>query len=100
MQPSFISRARGDPVIARAAPFLLFIGLLMLGSYLAPSGSQNASVPWLVTARGAIIAIVLVWFWPSYDELRKPGPTQPAHWLLAAIVGYFVFLIWIYFDQD
>jgi CAAX prenyl protease-like protein len=95
-----ISRFRCNPVIARGAPFLLFIGLLILGSYFSPVGSPNASAPWLVTGRGAIVALALVWFWPGYVELRKIPTTHPAHWLFALIIGFLVFLIWIYFDQD
>lgn len=100
MQSSRISRFRDDPVIARCAPFLLFIGLLMLGSNLSPPESANAAVPWLVVARGAIVALALVWFWPGYKELRKPSPTHPAHWVFAVIAGFAVFLAWINFDQN
>jgi CAAX protease family protein len=100
MQSSPISRFRNNAAIARAAPFLLFIGLLMLGSYLPSAGGPNASAPWLVTGRGAIVAFALAWFWPGYGELRKPSPTHPAQWLLAIIAGFFVFLLWVYFNQD
>lgn len=100
MQPSAIYRFRDHPVVARSAPFLLFIGLLMLGSYFSPVGSPNASAPWIVTGRGVIVALALLWFWPAYVELRKPLPTHPVQWPLAAIAGYVVFLLWIYFDQD
>jgi len=100
MKPSRISRFRDDPVIARGAPFLLFIGLLILGSYLSRSEGANASAFWLVLARSLIVALALVWFWPGYVELRKPSPTHPAHWLLAVIAGFATFLIWIYLDQD
>ena len=100
VMPSRISRFRDNPVIARSAPFLLFIGLLMLGSYLSPVGSPNASAPWLVTGRGAVVTLALVWFWPSYSELRKPSRIHPAQWLLAMLAGFLVFVIWIYFDQD
>lgn len=100
MKSSRISRFRNDPEIARGVPFLLFIGLLMLGSILSSSGSANAAASWLVVARGAIVALALVWFWPGYSELRKPSPTHPAHWLSAVIAGFALFLIWIYLDQN
>jgi hypothetical protein len=80
MKSSRISRFRDNPVIARGVPFLLFIGLLMLGSNLSSSGSANAAASWLVVARGAVVALALVWFRPGYTELRKPSPTHPAHW--------------------
>lgn len=100
MTQTRISRLRANPVIARSAPFFLFIGLLMLGSYLAPVGSPNASAPGVVTGRGVIVALMLVWFWPAYVELRRPSQTRPVDWLLGVIAGFLVFLLWIYFDQD
>jgi CAAX prenyl protease-like protein len=90
---SGISRLRAHPVVARAAPFLLFIALLM-------ASSSGSGMSWLVVARAAIIALVLAWFWPYYSELRKPAPTHPAWWALAVIAGLAVFLIWITFDDD
>jgi CAAX protease family protein len=100
MKTSRISRLRGNPIAARGVPFLLFIGLLVLGSNLPPSESATAAVSWLVVARGAIVALALVWFWPSYSELRRPSPTHSIYWLLAAMAGFAIFLIWIFFDQN
>lgn len=100
MNASRIARFRDDPVIARGVPFLLFIGILIVGTHLPLAASASAAAPWLVVARGAIVALVLWWFWPGYGELRTPPPTHPAHWLLAVIAGFAVFLIWIYFDQN
>ena len=90
---SGISRLRAHPVVARAAPFLLFIALLM-------ASSSWSGMSWLVVARAAIIALALAWFWPYYSELRKPAPTHAAWWALAVIAGLAVFLIWITFDDD
>ena len=101
MNSSLISRFRDNPAIARAMPFLLFIALLMLGSYLVPSGDNaSGSAPWLVVARGTIVALVLLWFWPSYGELRAPPLTRAASWPLAVFAGFAVFLLWIWSDQD
>ena len=80
-------------MVARAAPFLLFIALLI-------ASSSWSGLSWLVVARAAIIALVLAWFWPYYSELRKPAPTHPAWWALAVIAGLAVFLIWITFDDN
>ena len=94
---------RDDPVIARAAPFLLFIGFLMLGSALPGVIAfigLDLPTTWLVVARGAIIALVLLWFWRGYSELRKPAPARPADWALAVGGGIAVFLAWIAIDQD
>jgi len=100
MKSSRISRIRDDPVIARGAPFLLFIALLVLGAQLSSPEGANAAAPWLVVARGAIVALALLWFWPGYTELRRPSPAHPVHWLLAVIAGFAICLIWIYLDQD
>lgn len=96
-------RFRDDPVIARAAPFLLFIGFLILGSMLPASVTVDGvavSASWLVVARGAIVGLILLWFWRGYGELRRPGRTHPAHWLVAIAGGCGVFLVWIGIDQD
>jgi uncharacterized protein len=101
--PSRISRWRSDPAIARCGPFALFIALLVLGSQLSPFlGERGASgaASWFVVARGAIVALALAWFWPAYSELRKPSPAAAADWLLAALGGFAVFLVWIGLDQD
>lgn len=96
-------RFRDHPVIARSAPFLLFIAFLVLAS-IAPSPAAergiDASTSSLVMARGAVVALVLVWFWPAYSELRRPTRAHPADWPLAMIGGFAVFVIWIWFDQD
>ena len=77
---------------ARCAPFGVFIGLLILGSVMQE--------PWLVAARGLIVAAALLWFWRDYLELRRPGPTPAGEWLLAVAAGLAVFGAWIALDQD
>lgn len=94
---------RDDPVIARAAPFLLFIGFLIVGSappvVLAVQGF-GLSMPWLVVARAVVIGLVLGWFWRGYTELRRPVPARVTDWALAVAGGIAVFLAWIAIDQD
>ena len=51
-------------------------------------------------ARGAFVAAALIWLWPAYSELRKPGPAHSGNWLLAVLAGVAVFLAWVSFDQD
>lgn len=99
--PHSWSRLRSDPVMARAIPFLLFIAFLMAGSALSPWTAQ-AGIPgsWLVLTRGIIVALVLAWFWPSYDELRNPPPAHLGHWLMAVCAGLVVFAIWIGWGQS
>ena len=96
-------RFRDDPVIARAAPFLLFIGFLILSSALPASvtmGGVAVSATWLVVARGAIIGLVLLWFWRGYGELRRPVGVRAVDWLLAIGGGCGVFVVWVGLDQD
>ncbi len=92
MLASRISRIRADPVIARAAPFALFIVLVMLSSKLE---SQ-----WLVVLRALLVALMLIWFWRSYRELAVPRAVGYVHWLLALVVGFLVFVVWVGVDQD
>jgi CAAX prenyl protease-like protein len=94
---------RDNPVIARSAPFLLFVGFLVLGSLLpdaaAGQGAVTASSSWLVVGRGAAVALALAWFWRGYGELRSTAPAHPAHWLVAVLAGLVAFLVWISLDQ-
>jgi CAAX prenyl protease-like protein len=77
--------------VARCAPFGVFIALLMLGSIVRE--------PWLIVARGGIVAIVLLWFWRHYHELRLPRAVPWSDWALAIAAGFAVFGAWIWLDQ-
>ena len=94
---------RDDPVIARAAPFLLFVGFLLLGSAL-PTVSSVLGIEldksWLVVARGAVVGLVLLWLWPSYSELRQPAATRRSDWVLGMAIGTAIFIAWTVIDQD
>lgn len=90
------SRLRNDPVLARAIPFLLFIGFLMAGSWIAPWTEQyGISSAWLAVARGLVVACVLAWFWQAFEELRPDKPPTLAHWTAAIGTGLLVFGAWI-----
>lgn len=94
------TKLRGDPVLARAVPFLLFIGFLIAGSWITPWTEQyGITSAWLAVARGVIVGIVLAWFWNSYGELRDPGAVGFAQWLVALAAGLAVFVIWIELGQ-
>ena len=87
-----MKRWREDPVIARCAPFAVFIVLLVLASALSISGSA--------VVRNLIVLAILAWFWRSYSELRKAPPLAASQWLLAVAVGLGIVVLWIYLDQD
>ena len=89
---SRLFRMRTDPLIARGAPFLIFIGLIILGSALQSS--------WIVVARAAVVAALLAWFWRGYTELHRLSPARPTDWALGLFGGIAVFLAWIALDQD
>ena len=103
MQTISITHWRTYPVIARCVPFGLFIGMLVFVSLFPPTtidGAETAVASWMVVGRGALVALTLAWFWPSYSELRRTAPARWMDWLLAVGVGFAVFLAWIGFDQD
>jgi uncharacterized protein len=78
--------------VARCAPFAVFIALLIMSSIVRE--------PWLIAARGGIVAIVLLCFWRHYYELRLPSAAPWSHWALAVAAGFAVFCAWIWLDQD
>lgn len=92
MLASRLLRIRSDPVVARAAPFAVFILLVMLAS--------RIESPWLVVCRPLLVVLMLIWFWRGYRDLAMPSAVGLAHWLLALMVGFLVFVVWIGFDQD
>lgn len=94
---------RDDPFIARTAPFLLFIVFLFVGSMVpAVSAAFGAefSTSWLIVGRGALIALVLLWFSPSYTELRRPTSARVSDWALGVTLGIAVFVAWVAIDSD
>jgi len=97
-------RRRAEPAVARCAPFAVFIAMLVLGTAIqavagAESSAEAAQV--VIVSRGAIVALVLAWYWPSYTELHGPALSWSTGQVAAAVlVGIAVFLAWITFDQD
>lgn len=97
---AYLGKVRRDPVLARAIPFLLFIGFLMAGSIASNwAEAHGIASSWLVLGRGVIVALVLAWFWAGYVELRNPPRAFVMHWLAAIGAGILVFLIWIGLGQ-
>lgn len=94
---------RENPVLARAAPFVLFIVFLVAESFLpgaAAAAHDMPSASWLPVVRGAAVALLLLWFWRVYTELGFPERVKPAQWLIAVLAGLGVFLLWVSVDAD
>lgn len=98
-----LNELRKRTVVIRAAPFMLFVGFLMLSSigadWFGISISGNAG-HLLVIGRGILVALVLALFWPAYSELRTPQPTSAGNWVLAVVAGFAVFIVWIELHQS
>lgn len=92
MVAAWLLRIRSDPVVSRAAPFALFIMLVML--------SSKVDANWLVVCRPILILLLLAWFWRNYGELISPVPVRGSEWVLSVGIGVVVFVIWVGFDQD
>ena len=98
-----LSRLHKRTVVVRAAPFLLFVGFLMMGSMAMNwFGSDVGSGirDWLAIGRGILVALVLALLWPAYSELRNPDPAHPWYWAIAVVAGVAVFLIWVALHQS
>lgn len=82
---------RTSPVLARVAPFAVYIAFLVAES----AAGEHFDGRWLYAAQVAVVAALLVWFWPAYGELRRPSATPARDWVLGLAVGTVVFGLWI-----
>jgi hypothetical protein len=79
------------PMLARIVPFALYIGFMAIGGLLHdPMASY--------TIRIGIVAAALLLFAGAYAELRNVPKTRAFEWMVAAVVGTAVFLLWIHLD--
>ncbi len=62
--------------------------------------SSKIESQWLAVLRAPLVALLLIWFWPSYRELAVPIAMGYAKWVLALAVGFLVFVVWVGMDQD
>lgn len=85
---------RTHPVLARVLPFGAYIAFLVVESVAA--GRLDGR--WLYAAQVAVVAALLAWFWPAYDELRRPSRTGAAGWIAGVAVGAVTFVLWINLD--
>lgn len=97
-----LSELQQRTIVARAAPFAVFVGFLILGSIGSAWLDGDAARivrDWLGIARGGMVAFVLILLWPAYSELHTPSAVRTVHWVLGFVAGLAVFLIWIALGQ-
>ena len=98
--------AQGSPALPRVLPFAVYIGFLALSEligWLTPHFPAVAAlgapaVLWLYPLKTAAVLLVLLYFWPRYDELKGKTKVTPRDALIAVAVGIFVYLIWVRID--
>lgn len=86
--------SRTHPLLARVLPFAAYIAFLVAESFIG----DTAYTHWLYAAQVAAAAALLAWFWPGYEELRRPGRAPVRDWLLGLATGAIVFVLWINLD--
>lgn len=85
-------------LLARAIPFAVFIGLLAAEPWLVRQLAEAIDARWLYGVRSVIVAGLLYFFWPCFEELAggAPGRRQCG---LALGVGLAVLAIWLMLDH-
>ncbi len=84
--------------LARIAPFVLFMALLIVRSQAPADGAWGFDPQWLyglsVVLAGAVIAVC----WREYGELARQTLPDARELLLAIAAGVLVFVLWINLD--
>jgi uncharacterized protein len=84
-----------SPVLARVAPFGLFLAFMAV----QPLLEGHVDARWVVALRGVAVAGVLAYFWRDYTELTAGPAASAGQWLLAIAAGAAVFAAWLAFDS-
>jgi CAAX prenyl protease-like protein len=87
---SLLSRAAW----ARVIPFVLFMVLLAVRGYL-PAESSALDPRWVYGLSVLIVGASLAFFWRQYSELGTNVRAKAWHLLLAVVVGFVVFKLWV-----
>ncbi len=91
---------------SRILPFAAYLGFLALGQLIAwvagtvPSGpawTAHADL-WLYPVKTAVVLGLLVYFWPTYKELKGKAFVIPQDLLWAVSVGIAVYAAWVRMD--
>ena len=90
---------RQGALIARAAPFALFMAVLIARPLLEQVAAVvGLDARWVYAVQAGLPLAALVVLWPRYRELGPDRLPDPAGWGLAAVVGAAVFGAWIHLD--
>jgi CAAX prenyl protease-like protein len=84
--------------LVRAAPFALFMLLLVLRGSLPADGSWGIDPRWVYGGSVLLVGGVLWWYRREYGELAAQLLPTPKELLLAIVVGLAVFFLWIALD--
>jgi hypothetical protein len=82
---------------ARVAPFLAYIGFIVLTDLLERFGWPAAQLRWLYAARIGVVAALLAWYWRDYTELRS-WRAPPAAVAVSVLIGIIVLVLWVNLD--
>lgn len=85
-------------IVARAAPFALFMALLALRGAAPEDGSWGFDARWLYGVAALAVAALLAYFWRDYGELVRQTWPEARELLLAVAAGLGVFALWIHLD--
>lgn len=79
--------------VPRIVPFALYILFLAAGPLFTGFDTR-----WLYPVQVGLVALALAYFWRRYEELPRLRALSGGHCALAAVVGFFVFILWIQLD--
>lgn len=85
-------------VLARSAPFAIFMALLIARSQAPADGRWGFDAQWLYALSVVIVGAVLAIFWREYGELARQTLPNARESLLAIAAGVVVFVLWINLD--
>ena len=88
---------RPSPIIARVAPFAVYIIFLALADPLSTWFSHMGwDARWLYALRIGAVGALLLFFAKAYHELKWPtAKLDGRSWIISLLVGAAVFAIWI-----
>ncbi len=91
------------PAFSRILPFAIYIVFLAIASGLVVFQElghlRDWDSRWLYPIKVGAVLVALIWLWRHYSELVLPVSAKATDWVIAAITGIVVFVLWINLDQ-